>query len=220
MPVSQDTPLPPSAASSASLGDFGLEAIVVGVTAYVFWLWLDDLRHTRAGTPKPGGFPGATTCSGLAVWLAVSGALTLLMLETAGEYALGVSQQQKDISAFYLLAMIAAAFGEELIFRGFLVVTSRGRAGLLLSILGFSALFALSHEFVWIWKDGGLIFDFSLKAWWSTAMVFAFSLWMYTSRFLPLNPKRSIIPCIAAHLVKNLGVFAIKFAQGHVTGWW
>ena len=29
-----------------------------------------------------------------------------------------------------------------------------------------------------------------------------------------------LIPCIAAHLAKNLGVFVIKLAQGHVSGWW
>jgi hypothetical protein len=38
-------------------------------------------------------------------------------------------------------------------------------------------------------------------------------------RFLPLNPTRSLLPSIAAHAAKNMGVFAIKYAQGFVTGW-
>ncbi|MGA2053040.1 MAG: CPBP family intramembrane glutamate endopeptidase, partial [Opitutales bacterium] len=86
-------------------------------------------------------------------------------------------------------------------------------------IVGFSLLFSLLHPFLWDWKSG-LVFDFSLKAWWSPALVFASSLWFYTVRFYPLNPARSLLPCIAAHLAKNLGVFAIKLAQGHVTSWW
>jgi len=55
-------------------------------------------------------------------------------------------------------------------------------------------------------------------------MVFLFSFWLYAMRFPlrypKLNPSRSLIPCIAAHLAKNLGVFVIKLAQGHVSGWW
>jgi len=35
-----------------------------------------------------------------------------------------------------------------------------------------------------------------------------------------LNPTRSLLPCIAAHAAKNAGVFVIKAAQGHVSGWW
>jgi hypothetical protein len=126
--------------------------------------------------------------------------------------------------------MIGAAFGEELIFRGFLVVPTRGRAALFGSIVGFSLLFALGHPFLWDWKSLAagqpkqLVWDFSLKAWWSTAMVFLFSFWLYALRFPlrypKLNPRASLIPCIAAHLAKNLGVFVIKLAQGHVSGWW
>jgi hypothetical protein len=103
--------------------------------------------------------------------------------------------------------------------------------------MGFSILFALGHAFLWNWKSLGpgdsywsafdlhrFTLDFSLKAWWSTAMVFLFSLWQYAMRFPlrypKLNPRYSLIPCIAAHLAKNLGVFAIKLLQGHVTKWW
>jgi hypothetical protein len=51
-------------------------------------------------------------------------------------------------------------------------------------------------------------------------MAFAGSLWFYTVRFFPLNPQHSLIPCIAAHLTKNLGVFGLKAALGFVSGWY
>jgi hypothetical protein len=203
---------------------------VAGLTAYVFYVWVGDYRRGLAGPPDARAFPGATPCPATAIMVAVAGALALLGMETGGEYALGISQQQSNITALFLVAMIGAAFGEELVFRGFLVVTTRGRAILFLSITGFSLLFALGHPFLWDWKSLAegqpkqLIFDFSLKAWWSTAMVFLFSFWLYAMRFPlrypKLNPSRSLIPCIAAHLAKNLGVFVIKLAQGHVSGWW
>jgi membrane protease YdiL (CAAX protease family) len=194
---------------------------VAGLGLWVFRQWLGDLRSARAGTPHPQSWPGAAPCSWTAILIAVAGSLILLGLETGGEYQLGISGQQKNISVLFLLAMVSAAFYEELIFRGFFVITGRGRAALVAGILGFSLLFALLHPFLWDWKSpGGLVFDFSLKAWWSTALVFASSLWFYSVRFFPLNPRHSLIPCIAAHLAKNLGVFAIKLAQGHVTSWW
>jgi membrane protease YdiL (CAAX protease family) len=188
---------------------------------WVFRQWLGDLRAARAGRPHAQAWPGAFPCTWPVVWIAVAGSLVLLACETGGEYALGVSGQQKNISAFFLVAMVSAAFYEELIFRGIFVVTGRGRAALVAGIFGFSLLFALFHPFLWDWQSpGGLVFDFSLKAWWSTGLVFASSLWFYTVRFFRLNPAQSLIPCVAAHLAKNLGVFAIKLAQGHVTSWW
>ena len=35
-----------------------------------------------------------------------------------------------------------------------------------------------------------------------------------------MNPTRSLLPCVAAHLAKNLGVVAVKYAQGFVGDWW
>jgi membrane protease YdiL (CAAX protease family) len=211
--VSQDNPL--------------LNLTLVGLTAYVFAVWLGDLRRARArGVSDARVFPGAATCSWLAVGVAVVGALVLLGIETAGENALGVSGEQSNITVLYLLVMIAAAFGEELVFRGYLVITGKGRAAFLASVIGCSLFFALGHPFLWDWKSPAegqpqqWVFDLSLKGWWSTGVVFVFSLWLYTMRFWRKNPKRSIIPCIAAHLAKNLGVFVIKLAQGHVSGWW
>ena len=69
-------------------------------------------------------------------------------------------------------------------------------------------------------QDGTLRLHFETKAWFSTMMIFTGSLWFYAVRFLPANRARSLLPCIAAHAAKNLGVFIIKYAQGYVSGWW
>lgn len=72
---------------------------------------------------------------------------------------------------------------------------------------------------VWRW-DEWFTWQFTIKAWFSTAAVFAASLWFYCVRFMPGNPQHSLLPCLAAHAAKNLGVFAVKYAQGFVSGWW
>ena len=107
-----------------------------------------------------------------------------------------------------------------MIFRGYLVVEGRGRAALVGGVVGASLLFALLHPFLWQWQDGTLVLQGSTKAWFSTGAVFAGSLWFYAVRFMPANPRHSLVPCIAAHLAKNVGVFVVKLLQGHVTGWW
>jgi membrane protease YdiL (CAAX protease family) len=124
------------------------------------------------------------------------------------------------MTGLFALYTLAAAFVEELIFRGYLVVENRGRPALVAGIIGASLLFALLHPFLWAWKDRTLVFHFGSKAWFSTGMIFAGSLWFYAVRFSPLNPTRSLLPCIAAHAAKNAGVIAIKYAQGYLAGWW
>lgn len=194
--------------------------VLLGATGYVAKLWCDDLRAARAGTPVPRALPGATPTTMAAIAVAALGALGLLALETWGEIALGVAGEQSRVTALFGLYTLAAAFGEELIFRGFVVVENRDRATLVGGIVGASLLFALLHPFLWQWRDGALHAQLGTKAWFSTAAVFAGSLWFYAVRFWKLNPSHSLLPCIAAHAAKNLGVFAIKYAQGFVSGWW
>jgi membrane protease YdiL (CAAX protease family) len=196
-----------------------LLALLAG-TAYAAKLWRDDLRAAQAGRPNPRALPGASPASRAAVLIAAAGALVLLGVEVAGEYALGIVGEQSEVTVLFGLYTLAAAFLEELIFRGFVVVQNRGRAVLLASCVGASVLFALLHPFLWEWKEGALTFQFTAKAWFSTAMIFAGSLWFYTVRFWSLNPTHSLLPCIAAHAAKNLGVFAVKYGQGFVNGWW
>jgi membrane protease YdiL (CAAX protease family) len=196
-------------------------AIIIGLiaAAYFFKLWLGDFAMNRAGQPNPNGFPGATPTTGIAVVIAVAGALIILAGETAGEYALDLVGEQSDLTVMFAVFTLAAAFIEELIFRGYLVVPNKGRLALIGSIVLFSTLFALIHPFLWSWENEGLVFSFTEKAWFSTAIVFLNSLWFYTVRFLPANPRRSLIPCILAHFCSNLGVILVKSYQGHVVGW-
>jgi membrane protease YdiL (CAAX protease family) len=197
-----------------------LLAGMIAVAGYMLKLWWNDLVAARRETPNPQAFPGAAPASGRVIALAVTGALLLLAVETGGEQALGLTTQQSRMTGLFALYTLAAAFVEELVFRGFIVVENRGRAALLAGIAGASLVFALLHPFLWEWKDGGLVLHADAKGWFSTAMIFAGSLWFYAVRFLPANRTRSLLPCIAAHAAKNLGVFFIKYAQGFVEGWW
>jgi membrane protease YdiL (CAAX protease family) len=193
---------------------------LLGLSVYVARMWWDDLRATRAGTPSPRALPGASPAPVRASVLAAAGGLVLVAAETAGEYALGIEDQQSRMTALFGLYTLAAAFVEELVFRGFVVVEHRGRAALVGGCVGASTVFALLHPFLWRWDEAGFAWQGTTKAWFSTAAIFAGSLWFYAVRFWSLNPTRSLLPCIAAHAAKNLGVFAVKAAQGHVSGWW
>lgn len=203
--------------------------LMLGAAAYVFKLWLDDYRANAGGKPAAGALPGAFPASGKAIVAAVAGALIILAAEVGGEYGLGIVEDQSEITALFGVFMLTAAFFEELIFRGYLVVQNRGRAVLIGSIVFFSLVFTLAHPFLWefeggeaAWRfwEGSLTFDFSTSAWFSTVIVFINSLWFYTVRFYALNTTRSLIPCFAAHLASNAGVFAVKGMQGFVVGWW
>ena len=182
--------------------------------------WLNDYRAARRGAPHPRAWPGATPASAPALFVAAGGALILLAAETGGEHVLGLTAQQSRMTGLFGLYTLAAAFVEEVIFRGYLVIDNRGRGALIAGMIGASAGFALLHPFLWAWREGAWHLAGGTKAWFSTAAVFAGSLWFYAVRFSPLNPTRSLLPCVAAHATKNLGVIAIKYAQGFVDGWW
>lgn len=193
---------------------------LLGLAAWVTRWWWQDLRAAQAERPSPRPLPGATPAAPRAMLYAAGGGLLIVAAETAGEYALGIENQQSRITLLFGLYTLAAAFVEELVFRGFLVVEGRGRIALLLGCIVASAAFALMHPFLWRWDAARLAWQATTKAWFSTGAIFAGSLWFYAVRFWSLNPSRSLLPCIAAHAAKNLGVLAVKAAQGHVTGWW
>lgn len=186
---------------------------------YVAKLWRDDLRAALAGQPHAQALPGATPASGRALGYAAAGAIVLLALETVGEIRLGIAGEQSQMTALFALYTLAAPVVEELIFRGYLVVDRRGPAVRWLAIVGASLLFAALHPFLWKWEEG-LLWVGGRKGWFSTGMVFLGSLWFYTVRFAAWNPQHSLLPCFAAHATKNLGVIAIKAAQGFLVGWW
>ena len=144
--------------------------------------------------------------------------MILVAGETVGENLLGISKEQSSITVLFAFVSIAAGFGEELVFRGYLLVDKKGRAWLWGSILGFSLLFALVHPFLWSWEDGNLSIHLSTKAWFSTGVVFLNSLWFYILRVTRANPAKSLWPCIIAHASSNAAVFFVKLGQGHVSG--
>jgi membrane protease YdiL (CAAX protease family) len=219
----------------------------LALVGYFFWMWLQDYRRNvrtlteMAVDRQPAAeavraareigtdtLPGAMPVGLPAVVIAVVGALAILGLEVAGEYRLDIVGEQTEMAVLFGIYTLAAAFIEELIFRGFLYYDRGGRWGLILSIILISLLFALLHPYIWKFEPRDEIpwsefyrcwsLDLSVKAVFSTAIVFVNSLWFYVARFFPLNRYRSLIPCFAAHFSSNLGVFLIKLLQGKVVG--
>jgi uncharacterized protein len=194
--------------------------MLIGLGGYFAWLWACDLRAVREGRLEPGqALPGARPSSARACWIAVAGALVILAGETWGEIALGLSEQQSRMTYLFAVYTLVQAIVEEIIFRGYVVVEKRGRAVMVAAVVGASLLFAAIHPFLWTW-EGGLVFTFTAKGWFSFAAVFVASLWFYACRLASWNPTRSLLPCFAAHLAKNAGVIAIKGAQGFLIGVW
>jgi uncharacterized protein len=201
--------------------------LLLGITVYLGKWWFFDYKNFCSEKPSSSPLPGATSASMALVLLGITGALIILGIETSGEYFFGITVEQEDLTYLALLAIIAAGFTEELIFRGFLVIENRGRFALIGSIIIFSLLFALFHPYLWRYEnhaewwqfwEARLSVDFSNKAIFSTTFVLMNSLWFYTLRFIPMNIHHSLIPCFAAHIASNTGVFIIKLMQGHIKG--
>ena len=200
------------------------------ITLWLGRMWVRDLREAKTHPETAGkGLPGATPFALPAVAVAIAGTLALVAAETLGEIRLGISAEQSDIAAVMLVAYLTGAVAEEFVFRGFLVVESRGNAAKWISIFAFSAIFALVHPHLWSFEfpsdetlslpqkiASAFSANFTLKAAFSTFFIFAGSLWFYFVRFFRLNPHASIFVPIAAHLAKNTAVFLIKLSQGHV----
>ena len=194
------------------------------VSAYLFYMWWDDLRYFKksGGKVRRGAFAGAAPVPAkYCLWGAVA-AVGLLALHVWTEYSLGVVSEQTSFSHWAIFSWIAAAFVEELIFRGYLVVQNKGVLALGASMLFFSLLFALAHPFVWNYEipegasllDGVWVWDFSAQPVMSTVSIFECSVLFYLLRFIPQNSNRSLLPCIIAHATYNVGVYLVKLAQG------
>ncbi len=200
--------------------------LMIAASLYMVHLWRSDYRAAQAGRAEPRALPGATPASLVACVIAAIGALVILAAETIGEIQLGLSEQQSSITVLFGIYTLVAAFIEELIFRGFIVIEGRGPKLRWLGIVAASVLFASLHPFLWEWKggwlwtDGRLELTLTAKGWFSTITVFISSLWFYSVRFARFNPRHSLLPCFTAHATKNLGVFAIKAVQGFISGIW
>jgi membrane protease YdiL (CAAX protease family) len=196
--------------------------MMIALGGYFARMWWSDLRAVAAGSLDAAqALPGARPSTARACVVAAAGGLVVVGAETWGEIALGLSEEQSRITYLFAAYTLVQAFVEELIFRGYVGewVAKRGRAGRAGAVLGASLLFAALHPFLWTW-EGGLVFTFTAKAWFSFTAVFAASLWFYSCRFASWNPNQSLLPCVAAHLAKNAGVVVIKGAQGFLVGWW
>jgi len=191
---------------------------------YLFSLfWKDLVTYKKTKTIHPKAFEGALPAGRPILVFAVVGAIILLAMQVLFEYATGTVQEQTEIGYFAILTLIASAFIEELIFRGYIVVKNKGLVLLWVFNILFSLIFALMHPYVWDWianeesvLGGALEFNFTLKTIGSTAFMFINSLFFYFLRFNKFNKNMSIIPCILSHLAFNLGVFAVKLCQGFV----
>ena len=191
--------------------------------------WWQDFQASRTGAPNPSALPGAVDCPKRFLVAATFGAILLVGLESAGEILLGLAEGQKDITVLFLGAMLAAAIVEEIVFRGYLVVHGRGRALFVAGAVGASLLFALMHDFLWQYQPAegkpwwhmqdAFSPSFTGNGWYSFSFAFAVSLYFYWVRFHPHNTVHSLLPCFLAHAARNVAVFAMKAAQGHVTGW-
>lgn len=183
--------------------------------------WHADQVAARNGLPHPNALPGATDAPHRATFIAIVGALGLLVVETVGEHFLGIAHEQSRMTWLFALYSVAAApIIEETIFRGYLVVAHRGRVALWSGAVAASLVFAAMHPFLWRWDDNGFELCWDVKGWFSTGVLFSFSLWLYVARLAPWNPSRSLLPCFAAHAAKNIGVVAIKAAGGFMGPWW
>jgi membrane protease YdiL (CAAX protease family) len=202
--------------------------LMTGVGAYCAWLWFTDLRANRDRPPPidplvatGGRLPGAEPAPIRSVGIAVAGVTLILAFETWGESILGLTAEQSKMTVlFALYSVVAAPVIEEIIFRGYLVVTNRRRAVVWAGAIGASAVFAALHPFLWRWDDAGFVWTINAKGVFSTAVLFATSLWLYAARLAAWNPQGSLLPCFIAHAAKNLGVVVIKGATGFISGWW
>ena len=189
--------------------------LVFAAAAWFLKQWITDTR--AAGTPEahPKPLPGAAWCPKGWLVVAAVGAVLIVAIITAAEQAAGVADQQSTMTPIDLLPILGAAIIEELVFRGWIVIDKKGTGMLIGSCIGVSLIFALGHPFLWE-TETGLSFKTDAQPLIAGAGIFVFSLFAYALRFMPQNPKRSLLPCFVAHAVHNLAVFASKAATGHV----
>lgn len=198
-----------------------INLLYVVVAFVVLKWWIRDCRQYQInGVAVQGALPGAAPAAIWLIGLGVVGSLLILGVEIMGEYRLGIVEEQKELIWYAIFPVLCAPIIEEVIFRGYLVVTNKGRLVLWGSIVGFSILFSLIHGHLvtfgeegepWlVWKGD------QTKAWFTSGILLAQSLWWYFLRFCPWNPHHSILPSIVAHFAVNLGVVVTKGVQGYL----
>ena len=82
------------------MSDSPLLTIIFFVAAvYLLKLWIDDTRTLAAGKTHPQALPGTSWAPRGLIIIAAALAILLVLLETAGEYALGTSGEQSTLPA-------------------------------------------------------------------------------------------------------------------------
>ncbi len=196
----------------ARMDSFPLNLISAAIAVYLMWNLVRGLRGREMDVAIPGATP-----AGLRLYVIGGiGALVILCLEWGGELALGLDQEQSSLPWFAVIGILAAGVVEEVVFRGYVVFRRGGEVAFWLTAIGGSAIFTLLHPYLWDLKSGFPYLRGDLKAWFSGGFVFLNSLWFYALRFRLGNRSESILPCIFAHALSNLGVYLIKAAQGFV----
>ena len=173
--------------------------------------WYGEFRLRRRSGGAEGFWPGTTLAPAAAYLVAAAGALLITVGEAAVEIRYDVTASQSQLPLIGLMGLIGAAVTEEAVFRGFAAPSHFTGRKLLFLILGGSTVFALIHI------D---LLNFNLHDEKQVIMLtfeFLTAVWLYLSRFNPLNPSRSLLPCFMGHIVRNLAVFGIKWVQGFVT---
>jgi len=172
----------------------------------VVYAWFSEYRK-RQRNPGPELFwPGTTRAPISGILITISGILLFTVAETCAEihYQLTASH---TVSYFNkLVATIAAAIVEEMVFRGFVAPSHLRGIKLLGLIFIGSIIFSAIHGFDFSTVQGRI----------SLISTFFISTWLYLGRYNPLNPERSILPCLIGHVVRNLAVFGVKLSQGFV----
>lgn len=171
--------------------------------------WLREKLNRQAIRGPEEFWPGTTPVRISGILIIVAGVLLITIAETCVEIRAQVSQLQSVSTLYILGASLGAAIVEEMVFRGFLAPAGlQGKKLLLLIFLG-SIIFSLFHAL-----NGFNFRDTQGQI--SLAFAFLMSVWLYLGRYNPLNPERSLLPCLIGHLVRNLAVFGIKWSQGFV----
>ena len=205
---------------------------LITVAGFLIALWLlrswiaDAHHHARTGHRRAYAFPGATWTAPALSLIGAGLAIVLVLLYSWVEWSLGIHTLQSTLSFWQIPAILAAPVIEEIVFRGYLVILSRGRKLLILSIILSSLLFALMHPYGWAITVPDSIFDLSswsirltpdLQFLLTTLYLFLLSLLCFALRFHPGNPNHSLLPCFWAHLAANITVLVVKLSQGFVS---
>lgn len=169
--------------------------------------WIYDRNRREHGQGMEGFWPGTTRAPAAAYLVAASGAILITLAETIVELRCGLTDKQGFLPAVFIFQLIGASIVEEMVFRGFFAPGEMIGGKLLALMIGGSVVFALIHNFDLASPEGRV----------NAIFAFMTSLWLYVTRFNPLNVERSLLPCFMAHIVRNLAVFGIKWAQGYIT---